>query len=112
MNAARIPVANAAENAASRELVNDMVAQFRMAIAPMMMDDPDAIPAIQSMAMTAAALFAGATCGHMIAVGAMAEGDKARAVKVMTVNFRNGIEMGKREARKAILEQAPVEGSA
>jgi hypothetical protein len=74
--------------------------------------DPDDIPMNQSLSMTAAALFAGMTAGHMIAFGTLEEQDKRRAGQMMLTNFRNGIEMGKQEARKAILEQSAMEGTA
>jgi hypothetical protein len=46
------------------------------------------------------------------ALGALEEGDKRRAGQMMLTNFRNGIELGKREAHGAILAQSAPRGTA
>lgn len=89
-----------------------MVGCFRLILAPMFNAEIDQLSMNQSYAMTAAALFAGMTAGHMIAVGALDEKDKRRAGQMVLTNFRNGIELGKSEARRAMLEQLPTEGRA
>jgi hypothetical protein len=107
-----IPFSDAMRDPADRERVEQFVALMRMALAPVFNADPDGIPMNQSFAMTAAALFAGMTAGHMIAFGALEEGDKRRAGQMMLTNFRNGIELGKREAHGAILAQSEPRGTA
>jgi hypothetical protein len=107
-----VPLSDAMRNPADREHIEQLVALMRMALAPVFNADPDAIPMNQSFAMTAAALFAGMTAGHMIAFGVLLERDKRRAGQIMLSNFRNGIEMGKQEAQKAILSQSEPRGSA
>ncbi|HVQ09543.1 MAG TPA: hypothetical protein VMS43_14015 [Allosphingosinicella sp.] len=107
-----IPLLDAMEDPAARAQIENIIARMRFALAPMFNDDPENIPVNQSYALTAAALFAGITVGHMIALGVMKEQDKRRAGQVILTNFRNGIELGKNEARKAMLEQLPAKGSA
>lgn len=108
------PVAfsDAMQDPDAREQIESMVAMMRISLAPIFNADPDSIPMNQSYAVTAAAMFAGMTVGHMIALDVLLEQDKRRAGQAMLVNFRNGIEMGKAEARKAILEQSAPKGSA
>lgn len=108
----RIPVANAHNEPSEMERINEMVMRMRVAIAPMLNEAIEELPHMQALTITAASLFAGSVMGHMIGVGAARDQDRARAVKVATVNFRNGIELGKREAREAILQQTPFAGSA
>lgn len=108
----RIPVSNAKDEPADMERINEMIARMRFAIAPMLNEAIEELPHMQALTITAASLFAGSVMGHMIGVGAARDQDRARAVKVATVNFRNGIELGKREARDATLEQTPFAGSA
>lgn len=94
------------------EAAKEIVARFRLAMAPVLNADLDNIHVHQSNMITAAALFAGMTVGHMIAVGAMKEQDKRRAGQLVLTNFRIGVELGKDEVRLAMLEQFPTEGSA
>ena len=107
-----IALLDAANDPEALARIDWFISRFRVALAPIMAADLDGLPRNQSLAMAAGALFAGMTVGHMIAVGAMKEQDKRRAGQVVLTNFRNGIELGKAEARKAMLEQLPVEGRA
>jgi hypothetical protein len=66
----------------------------------------------QGMFISAGAMFAGLTVGHLIALGKMKPSDKGRATKVVTIAFRSAIKLGEREAREAMLEQLPPEGHA
>lgn len=108
----QIPLADAMADPESLAAIEHFVARFRLALAPIFNADPESIPMRQSQAMAAAALFAGMTAGHMIALGNLHEQDKRRAGQMLLANFRNGIELGKTEARKAMLEQLPAEGRA
>lgn len=107
-----IPFSDAMKDPESREAIEHFIMLMRIALGPIFSGDPDNIPMNQSYAMTAAATFAGMTAGHMIAFGALMERDKRRAGQMILANFRNGIEIGKAEARKAILEQSPAQGTA
>jgi hypothetical protein len=111
----KLGVVNAMDNPQHRELLEEMIARMRSALAPMLnaaMDDADRFSLTQSMMISASATFAGLTVGHMVAVGSMRENDKGRAQKVVTVAFRNAIKLGEHEARQAMLEQRECEGSA
>lgn len=107
-----VPFSDAMGNPADRERIEHFVALIRMVLAPVFNSDPDDIPMNQSFAMTAAALFAGMTAGHMIALGALQDQDRRRAGQMMLTNFRNGIELGKAEAQRAILAQSEPRGTA
>jgi hypothetical protein len=111
----RLAVFNAMDNPRHRELMEEMIARMRAALTPMLnraMTDADEFSLTQSLMISASATFAGLTVGHMIALGAMKQQDKARAGKVVTVAFRNGIKLGEHEARQAMLEQSEPQGSA
>lgn len=108
----KIPYSDAMKDAGAREQIEQMVMRMRIAVADIFNDDPDNIPINQSFALTAAALFAGMTAGHMIALGNLEERDKRRAGQMVLVNFRNGIVLGKNEAQRAMLEQLPTKGRA
>ncbi|HEX5183558.1 MAG TPA: hypothetical protein VFW19_10455 [Allosphingosinicella sp.] len=107
-----IQFSDAMKDPESREQIESFVMYMRIALAPVFNGDPDKLPMNQSYAMTAAALFAGMTAGHMIALGVLNEQDKRRAGQMLLTNFRNGIEIGKREARDAMLKQMPAQGNA
>jgi hypothetical protein len=98
--------------AAEHEQMQTMVGLMRLALAPIFNADPDDIPMHQSMAITSAAVFAGMTVGHMIAFGTMKDQDRRRAGELVLKNFRTGIDLGKSEARQAMLEQLPAGGTA
>lgn len=104
-------VLNAADDPVALAKIETIVGLFRGALVPMLNEEPHNLPMNQSLVMTASALMAGLTVGHMIAVGVLKEGDKARARKVVTVAYNNGVKAGLREARDAMLEQMPTEGS-
>jgi hypothetical protein len=110
-----LPVLNAMDDPEHRELLEEMIGRMRGALAPMLnaaMKDGERFLLLQGMMISAAAVQAGLTVGHMIAVGNMEPRDVARARKVVQVNFRNGIKFGEREARDAMLQQMPPEGRA
>lgn len=111
----KIPVLNAMDNPAHRELLEEMIGRMRGALAPMLIaaqNDSDQFQLTQGMMITAGAMFAGMTVGHMIGVGGMKEQDRRRAGQVVLTSFRSAIEIGKREARQAMLEQREPEGTA
>lgn len=108
----KIPIRDAMKDPVERDAIEEMVGRIRGALAPMLHADLENLPHNQSRMITAAALHAGMTIGHMVAVGAMNHGDKARAVKAATVTIQSGIKIGLHEARQAMLEQSPVEGQA
>jgi hypothetical protein len=83
-----------------------------MSLSPLLNAEPNDLPRNQSLTITASALMAGITVGHMIAIGVLKEGDRARARKVMTGAYNTGVKLGIDEARKAMLEQLPTDGSA
>jgi len=105
-------ITDAMQDDQSLQQIEGIVTLMRMATARLFNDDPDNIPMNQGYSITAAALYAGTTAGHMIALGVMDEKDKHRVGKVLLSNFRSGIEVGKNEARKAMLEQTAPKGSA
>jgi hypothetical protein len=107
-----INVLNAMDDPSQREAIEQIIMLMRIGVAPLLNRNQDHLPMLQSFQVTAAALFAGITLGHMIALGVAKDQDKRRAGQAVLKNFRNGIELGKREARKAILEQLPTEGAA
>jgi hypothetical protein len=109
----KIGVLNAMDDPAHRQLLEEMIGRMRGAIAPMLNGATDAehFGLVQSMMVSAGAMLAGLTVGHMVALGKMKPHDRARATKVVTVAFRSAIKLGEREAREAMLEQMPVQGS-
>jgi len=106
------PFADANQDPATLAKVEHFIALMRLALAPAFNAEPNNLPVSQSLAMTAAALFAGMTVGHMIAVGALNDRDKRRAGQMVLLNFRNGVEMGKSEAYAAMAAQMPPRGTA
>jgi hypothetical protein len=112
MSEAHTLLLDAMKDPAAREAITDMIASFRPALAGTFEAAPDTIPMNQSYAISAAALFAGMTVGHMIALGVLRDGDRRRAGQAMLANFRVGIEFGKDEARTAMLQQTPPHGHA
>lgn len=112
MGADKIPYSDAMADPEARAVIEQFVMLMRMALAPIFNGDPDDIPMNQSFAMTAAAMFAGMTAGHMIALGVLQDQDTRRAGQMILANFRNGIKIGKAEAHKAILEQTQTKGMA
>lgn len=115
MSDSKLPVINAMDDPAHRAMLDEIVTRMRVALAPMLnaaINDEELFKLTQSMMISAAAMHAGLTVGHMIAVGGMKDQDKRRAGQVMLLAFRNSIEMGKREAREAMLEQMPPQGRA
>lgn len=108
----KIPLADALKEPELVERIEHMIGLMRLGLAPLFNAESDDLPMNQSLAMTAAALLAGMVAGHMLAFGALDEKDKKRASQMVLANFRNGIELGKREVRAAMLRQLPAEGSA
>lgn len=110
----KIPVINAMDDPEHVALLEEIIARMRAATAPMLNEaiSDEQFSRTQSMFISAGAMFAGFTVGHLIALGKMKPQDKARATKVVTVAFRNAIKLGEREAREAMLEQLPSEGRA
>lgn len=107
-----IRLSDAMNDPQAQEHIREMITRMRMALADIFSEDPENIPMNQSFALTASAIFAGMTVGHMIALGTMKDQDKRRAGQVVLKNFRSGIDLGKNEARKAMLEQMPAKGRA
>jgi hypothetical protein len=89
-----------------------MVTDFRRALAPRLYSNPDDIPRQQGFIVTASALMAGITVGHMIATGVLKDSDRRAAVEIVLRNFRLGIAFGKDEGQKGLLEHAAPQGSA
>ncbi len=108
----KIPFSDAMADPASCDKIEHFIMLMRIALAPVFNEHPDDIPMNQSYAMTAAAMFAGMTAGHMIALGVLEDKDQRRAGMMVLTNFRNGVKVGKSEARKAILQQSPARGTA
>jgi hypothetical protein len=111
----KIGVYNAMDDPAHRELLEEIVARMRVTIAPLLndaMNDEERFGLVQGLLVTAGPLFGGLTAGHMLALGKMKPQDKARAGKVVAVAFRHGMKLGEHEARRAMLGQRPVEGTA
>jgi hypothetical protein len=110
----RLSVLNAMDDPAHLARIEEIIGRMRAAIAPMLngaLSDDD-FSLTQGMMISAGAMFAGFTVGHLIALGKMKQQDKARATKVVTVAFRSAIILGEREAREAMLKQRDCEGSA
>lgn len=109
-----IPVLNAMDDPAHRKLLEEIIARMRMATGPMLSEaqSDEQFSLTQGMFISAGAMFAGFTVGHLIALGKMKPQDRARATKVVTVAFKSAIKLGEQEARAAMLEQLPAEGRA
>lgn len=90
--------------------MQDIIELYRGALAPMLAADPDNIPMNQSYIITASAMMAGMTVGHMIALGTMKPGDKRRAGQVVLQGFRAGIVIGENEVGRAMLNQHQQQG--
>lgn len=71
-----------------------------MALLPGQRDDPNHL----GMLMTAACMYAGTLLGVMIVAGLAGEKDKRRIINSMTHNFRQGIEIGRRAATRAAVD--------
>lgn len=110
----RIPVLNAMDDPAHRDLMEEIIARMRMGTGSMLSEalSDEQFSLIQGMFISAGAMFAGLTVGHLIALGKMQPQDKARATKVVTVAFRSAIKLGEREAREAMLQQMRPQGRA
>ena len=110
----KLRIINAMDEPEHVALLEEIVARMRAATAPMLNEAVSAerFALTQGMFISAGAVFAGFTVGHLIALGQMKPQDKARATKVVTVAFRNAIKLGESEAREAMLEQLPTEGRA
>ncbi len=110
----KFPVLNAMDNPEHRELLEVMIGRMRAAVGPLLdgAADHEQFALIQGMMISAAAMCAGLTVGHLIAFGKMKPGDKGRATKVVTIAFRTAIKLGEHEAREAMLAQMPTEGRA
>jgi hypothetical protein len=110
----KLAVLNAMDDPAHRDLLEEVIGRMRAAVAPMLNEalSDEQFSLTQGMFVSAGAMFAGLTVGHLIALGKMKPSDRARATKVVTVAFRSAIKLGEREARHAMLEQLPTEGEA
>jgi len=110
----KIPVRNAMDDPIDRALLEEMLGRMRGAVAPMLNESlsADQFSLTQGMIISAGAMFAGLTVGHLMALGKMKPQDRARVTKVVTVAFRSAIKLGENEARQAMLEQLPAEGRA
>jgi len=104
--------ASASGDSAEMDSLREIISAWRAALAPWLNANPENIPEAQSQIITAAALFAGMTVGHMIVIETLKEQDKRRVGALVQTNFRNGILMGKSEAQKAVLSQMPAAGTA
>ena len=62
-------------------------------------------PERQSVALTAAALYAGIIFSRMMFFDLARQGDTARAAKLVGINFRNGIKIGLMHANRVAAEQ-------
>lgn len=113
-NPDKLNVSNAMDDPAHREMLEEIVARMRVAVSPMLNEamSDDQFSLTQGMFISAGAMFAGLTVGHLLALGKMKPQDKPRATRVVTVVFRSAIKLGEREARDAMLRQMPSEGSA
>lgn len=97
----RIPISNAAFDADAMDKLQTIVGLMRRALAPMLNSEMDQLEHNQAMIISACALFAGMTIGHMTFFGAMKPSDAKRAQKVIAVNVRTGIKLGLAEGRHA-----------
>lgn len=108
MSSDRIPVSNNVTDPAAMERCQHIMFLMRSALAPLLDANIDNIDEWQAAIITASALMAGATVGHMTIVGSMKPSDHKRAAKVVAVNFRQGIRFGIREATEAVKQQGTV----
>lgn len=101
------PILNAHDRPGVTANVEQVITLFRIALAPWLNADIENIPQHQSEILTASAMFAGMTVGHMLGVGALnaSKGDRDQAKLVAMQAFDSGVEMGLREARDAMLRQ-------
>ena len=114
MSEQRVPVLNAMDDPVHREMLEEIITRLRMATAPMLNNasSDEQFALIQGMLISAGAMYAGLTVGHLIALGKLQPSDKGRLTKVVTVAFRSAIRLGEHEAREAMLHQMPTEGLA
>lgn len=112
MSKRSIKISDAMKDPVSTGAVQDIVSLFRRALEPRLYSNPADIPRQQGFIITAAALMAGITVGHMIARGTLKDSDKRNLVEIVLRNFRQGIEFGKAEARTAMLAQTAPQGTA
>lgn len=80
-------------------LVVHLCEMFRMAVAATCPDE-DAAPKFNSIAMTAACMFAGSLFGTMLYAGLARPQDKRRVTEAMMRNFRSGIDVGLRRGAR------------
>lgn len=104
----RIPVSDVATDPEAMDKLETIVGLMRRALAPMLNSEMDQLEHNQAMIISACALFAGMTIGHMMFFGAMKPSDAKRAQKVIAVNVRNGIKLGLAEGRHAASEAQAV----
>jgi hypothetical protein len=107
-----IKIRDASQDPEAREVIEQIITLMRIGVTPLLDKNQGCLPPLQACQITAASLFAGITLGHMIAIGVAKDQDKRRTGQLVLANFRSGVELGKREARQAMLEQLPEEGNA
>lgn len=107
-----LKIRNAHDDPQTREVIEQIIALMRIGVTPLLDKNQDCLPHLQACQITAASLYAGMTLGHMIALGVAKDQDRQKTGQLVLANFRAGVEMGKHEARTAMLEQLPEEGRA
>jgi len=75
----------------------DLVIELERAAREHLADEPDRLEAA-SMILTAGAVLSGGMFGRLLIAGAATEKDKRRAAEAAAMNFRTGIDIGKRAA--------------
>ena len=105
-----IKIFSSRDNPEAMARVMDIVTLYRGVLAPLLNAEIDNLPMNQSCVVSASAMMAGMTVGHMIAVGAMQPRDKRRAGIVVSQAFREGIRLGELEAGRAMIAQHQQDG--
>lgn len=102
------PIINAQNSKQSMRDIENFIGLMRMALAPVLNADLDNLPSNQSKLVTAAAIFAGMSAGHMLAMGTLEEerGDRAQAKLVAMQAFDMGVEQGVAEFVRAMASVA------
>lgn len=76
---------------------------FELFALPMIRNAADPYAEMAAL-MTAAMVFAGSTFGKLIVAGIATDGGKRRTVEAAALNFRTGIDIGKRAATRAVTQ--------
>jgi hypothetical protein len=87
-------------------VLESLVSAMTGAVGPWLSEDPDQLHVKQGMLITAAAMMAGRTAGHLQGFGAVNRATVKRLEKTVVLNFRAGKQVGLGEVATAMRDQA------